>query len=304
MSGAGVERGSPWQIQGGHMGPCSVCILRQLLGTPVLLFPGGGTAGPPLTSTSSPDFSQMRQRKRTGRDSPLDCALLWVLAPFSLPPGKVERRHEEAGGRVWSFLQTEHPACSSPGPGGLTTRACGGSRPASPGWGQVCPLHPLDAYQQARVDTHPPGAAPEMEDELRDAHPPEDHPAMPPLAPQVWDTPTRPRAGVSLGSACCSGRWGSWPGGIREGRVRERVPCGAEKCIKAEVGLGGVGVGGITDQLPVRLRVPGGPQSRSGPGKSSHWGCGRPRPAGAVWPHPEPYPPPAFWSALKHAWSG
>lgn len=32
----------------------------------------------------------------------------------------------------------------------------------------------------------------------------------------------------------------------------------------------GVGVGGITDQLPVRLRVPGGaPRGRKGTGKSS-----------------------------------
>ena len=38
----------------------------------------------------------------------------------------------------------------------------------------------------------------------------------------------------------------------------------------------------------------GGHQSRSGPGKSSHWGCGQPRPAGSVWPHPEPLSPTSF----------
>lgn len=57
----------------------------------------------------------------------------------------------------------------------------------------------------------------------------------------------------------------------------------------------GVGVGGITDQLPVRLRVPGGaPRGRRGTGKSSRWGCGRLWPAGSVRLHPEPLSPTGF----------
>lgn len=132
MSGAGIEGAARGKSQGGHMGSCSVCLFCRLLGTPVLLFPGGGTGCPPLTSTSSPDFPQMRQRERTGGDSPLDCALLRVLAPFSPPPGKVGRRLEEAGGQVWSCLQTAHLVCSSAGLGGLPTRTCGGSWLAFP----------------------------------------------------------------------------------------------------------------------------------------------------------------------------
>ena len=69
--------------------------------------------------------------------------------------------------------------------------------------------------------------------------------------------------------------------------------------------LVGVGVGRITDQLPVRLRVPGGlPGAGRGLARApagdvaSH---GQQGPCGCI---QSPYLPPAFWSSLKNAWPG
>lgn len=131
-----------------------------------------------------------------------------------------------------------------------------------------------------------------------DAHPPEDHPAMPPLALQVWDTPhtSVPRAhGLGSPSEMPIAQGGESP--ALEGLEGEElgVPCRVEKGIKAGVGLGGGGGRRNYGPAACEAQSPGGP-ARAGAGLARApagdvAGHGQQGPCGCI---QSPYPPPAF----------
>lgn len=94
---------------------------------------------------------------------------------------------------------------------------------------------------------------------------------MPPLALQVWDTPhtSVPRAhGLGSPSEMPIAQGGESPAleGLEGEELGNAFPAVWRRASRLGLVLVGVGVGGITDQLPVRLRVLGGP-----PGQEQAW---------------------------------